>query len=172
MWDVAARYAGEFNGFKFAAAAAYNELSGGALGPTGDTEEYFQAGAYLEHVPTGIFVYGAYGKNQFEIATGESENWYVKAGLRERWTPLGHTVLYGEYQNIQAENSIVQANGVIALGANPDADLDLWGLGVVQEIDAAAMSLWVSYRHIEYDDSSAVNFDDFQYVKAGALINF
>ena len=25
--------------------------------------------------------------------------WYVKAGLRERWTPLGHTVLYGEYKN-------------------------------------------------------------------------
>jgi hypothetical protein len=38
MWDVAARYAGEFNGFKFAAAAAYNELSGGALGPKSDTE--------------------------------------------------------------------------------------------------------------------------------------
>ena len=27
MWDVAARYAGEFNGFKLAAAAAYNEVS-------------------------------------------------------------------------------------------------------------------------------------------------
>jgi predicted porin len=172
MWDVAARYAGEFNGFKFAAAAAYNELSGGALGPKSDTEEYFQAGAYLEHVPTGIFVYGAYGKNQFEIATGESENWYVKAGLRERWTPLGHTVLYGEYQNIEAEGSFVQLNGIAAIGANPDADFDLWGLGVVQEIDAAAMSLWVSYRNIEYSDSSTVDFDDFQYVKAGALINF
>ena len=26
------------------------------------------------------------------------ETWYVKAGLRQRWTPLGHTVLYGEYE--------------------------------------------------------------------------
>ena len=25
--------------------------------------------------------------------------WYVKAGLRERWHPLGHTVLYGEYKD-------------------------------------------------------------------------
>ena len=27
MWDVAARYSGEFNGFKLAVAAAYNEVS-------------------------------------------------------------------------------------------------------------------------------------------------
>jgi hypothetical protein len=124
-------------------------------------------------VPTGIFVYGAYGNAQREIAAGESETWYAKAGLRERWTPLGHTVLYGEYENNQADGAaFVQVNGVAGLGANPDSDFTLWGLGVVQEIDAAAMSLWVSYRHIDYDDSSTVNFDDFQYVKAGALINF
>ena len=123
-------------------------------------------------MPTGIFLYGAYGKNQREIADGESDNWYAKAGLRERWTPLGHTVLYGEYQSIEAEGSFVQANGIAAIGADPDADLELWGLGVVQEIDAAAMSVWVSYRNIEYSDSSTVDFDDFQYVKAGALINF
>ena len=29
MWDVAARYAGEWGGFKLAAAAAYNEVNGG-----------------------------------------------------------------------------------------------------------------------------------------------
>ena len=31
FWDVAARYAGEFNGFKVAAATAYSELTDGAL---------------------------------------------------------------------------------------------------------------------------------------------
>jgi hypothetical protein len=42
----------------------------------------------------------------------------------------------------------------------------------VQEIDAAAMSLWLSYRHLSEDDNTANNYEDFQYVKAGALINF
>ncbi len=54
-------------------------------------------------------------------------------------------------------------------------DFDLWGLGVVQEIDAAAMSLWLSYRNIEADNDAAGALRtaiDFQYVKAGALINF
>jgi hypothetical protein len=35
------------------------------------------------------------------------------------------------------------------------------------------MSVWVSYRHLNEDDAqSGINFEDFQYVKAGALINF
>jgi predicted porin len=179
MWDVAARYAGEFNGFKLAVAAAYNELSDSAsfgsyfTVPVGDTYQYFQVGAYLEHVPTGVFVYGAYGNAQYDIATGESETYYVKAGLRERWVPLGHTVLYGEYENNQADgNAFVQSNLTGGNAGIRSSDFDLWGLGVVQEIDAAAMSLWVSYRHIEYDDNSTNDYEDFQYIKAGALINF
>jgi hypothetical protein len=96
----------------------------------------------------------------------------VKAGLRERWTPLGHTVLYGEYENNQATGTaFVQraSNGVFAT----TSDFDLWGVGVVQEIDAAAMSLWVSYRNLEYSDNSGNGgYEDFQYIKAGALINF
>ena len=55
---------------------------------------------------------------------------------------------------------------------------------MVQEIDAAAMSLWVSYRHIDADidgggcpmqtpsASTLAATDGFQYLKAGALINF
>jgi len=174
MWDVAARYAGEYGGFKFAAAAAYNELTDSSLGAIeGDTFEYFQVGAYLEHVPTGLFAYGAYGNAQYDLNSGESETYYVKAGLRERWTPLGHTVLYGEYENNQSTGVFVQqpAFGMTATSS----DFNLWGVGVVQEIDAAAMSLWVSYRHLDYSDNNPdklAGFEDFQYVKAGALINF
>jgi hypothetical protein len=172
MWDVAARYAGEFSGFKVAAAAAYNEttdesLLGGLI--KGDTYQYFQVGGYIEHVPTGVFVYGAYGNAEYDLATGESETYYVKAGLRERWHPLGHTVLYGEYENNQSTGAAFVQN---AFGAATSSDFDLWGLGVVQEIDAAAMSVWLSYRHLEYNDSTVTDYEDFQYIKAGALINF
>ncbi len=165
MWDVAARYAGEHAGFKFAAAAAYNENSTERFGIlAGDTFQYFQVGAYLEHVPTGLFAYGAYGNSQYDIQAGESDTYYVKAGLRERWTPLGHTVLYGEYENNKADLAFANAG--------TSTDFNLWGLGVVQEIDAAAMSLWVSYRHLDYSNNTGNSYEDFQYIKAGALINF
>lgn len=172
MWDVAARYAGEIGSFKIAAAAAYNEMSDeNFLIVQGDTFKYFQAGAYIEHVPTGVFVYGAYGHNDSDLLTGESDTYYIKAGLRERWTPLGHTVLYGEYErNNSSDNySLQQVHG-------SDTEFNLYGVGVVQEIDAAAMSLWLSYRHLDAEDDFALatghDIEDFQYVKFGALINF
>ena len=93
----------------------------------------------------------------------EQENWYVKAGIRQRWTPLGHTVLYGEYATSDLELD----------GLNNDRELDQWGLGVVQEVDAAAMSLWLSYKHFEAEDDALVTDpDDFDLIKFGALINF
>jgi hypothetical protein len=96
---------------------------------------------------------------------------------------LGHTVLYGEYlTNNNGANFGVcgPLNAAIAnCNAFYDNDLKVWGLGVVQEIDAAAMSLWLSYRHLSFNDNynavfggAARNYEDFQYVKFGGLINF
>lgn len=174
IWDVAARYAGEFGGFKLAAAVAYSE-STDASNTTGlDHTEYFQAGAYAQHVPTGLFIYGAYGDYQNEdrailsvFSGSEQETWYVKAGIRQRWTPLGHTVLYGEYLNNEVDFAVAPATN----------ELEWWGLGVVQEVDAAAMSLWLSYRHFEGDPElvgpgDSLTPEDFDMVKFGALINF
>src|SRR5688572_18961647 len=77
FWDVAARYSGEYNGFKLAVAAAYSQWSedffagqdlvpapvGNGFVEVGDDRwiDYFQIGAYVEHVPTGLWLYGAYG---------------------------------------------------------------------------------------------------------------
>ena len=65
-----------------------------------------------------------------------------------------------------------------------------WGLGVVQEIDAAAMSVWLGWRHYTADANcqgnqqnneisclDTLNFghndlDHMDIIKSGALINF
>ena len=256
MWDVAARYAGEYNGFKVAAAAAYSvntdEHTVGEFGIATDTNiiaafpglltlntdsfgrrdtGYFQVGAYLEHVPTGLFLYGAYGREDVDdiyftdaglsvldvgpfplgtfattgllVPEDKPDHWYLKAGLRERWTPLGHTVLYGEYSQ---RNDMISPGAIIATATDSfvaglpagdgrfttitGSEITMWGVGVVQEIDAAAMSVWLSFKHFEGEiDTQGCNvtsantftctgatgtsdFDDFQLIKAGALINF
>jgi hypothetical protein len=180
MWDVAARYAGEFGGFKLAVAGAYSESSddnaalGGVPANLEVDSEYFQVGAYAQHVATGLFVYGAYGTYERDGAAGsispddvEQDTWYLKAGIRQRWTPLGHTVLYGEYLNNEAERPDVAAS---------TAELEMFGIGVVQEVDSAAMSLWLAYRHYEGDPDANTGLvqdpDDFDLIKFGALINF
>jgi hypothetical protein len=213
FWDVSARYSGEYNGFKLAAAAAYSQWSqdffsgqdallvGPGFVEVGDDRwiDYFQVGAYIEHVPTGLWLYGAYGHIDPDGVTAPTlgiddsvalggldraggDTYYIKGGLRERWSPLGHTVLYGEYEKFDGADSDFVVNAGIS------SSTQLWGLGVVQEIDAAAMSLWISYRHIDADIKGAgcadevqtdalgldvgCGTDAFQYVKGGALINF
>ena len=182
MWDVAARYAGEFSGFKLAAAAAYTEISDEAFngsGIAGDSSQYFQAGAFLMHVPTGLFAYGAYGQLESDLRVGDSVTWYGKAGLRTRLSSLGHTVFYGEYMNSQGDDDFSAAfySGAVGLGAGVDTEMDLWGVGIVQEIDAAAMSVWVKYRNLSAEASGAIvpantGLQDFDYVGVGGLINF
>ncbi len=78
--------------------------------------------------------------------------------------PLGHTVLYGEYRDDDAE-----------VGAQLNSDEFTLGLGCCAGDRRGGHVVWLSYRHIERQTAtlaSTLNFDDFQYVKAGALINF
>jgi len=115
IWGVAGRYAGEVGEFKLAGAIGYTESTDtlGQLGVAGNTRirgAALQIGAYAQHVPTGLFVYGAYGRdynglaqqNGVTIGAGrpDGDNYYVKGGIRQKWTPLGHTVLFGEYGKI------------------------------------------------------------------------
>jgi predicted porin len=195
FWDVAARYAGEWADFKIAAAAAYSQTNSSAnnspnvLQPA-DTG-YFQVGAYVEHIPTGLFAYGAYGHLNVFDGGPKNDNYYVKGGIRQRWSPLGHTVFYGEYQWGQNEDTFIsdvgEGCGFIRCNTfSGKSEINMWGVGAVQEIDAAAMSLWIKYRNIDADYSGLVSIrpgagggthggfdtDDFQEVTFGALINF
>jgi hypothetical protein len=192
---VAGRYAGEFSGVKIALAAGYyhNSDDNGAGAAEvavrargGKDASAFQAGGYLQHVPTGLFVYGAYGRD-LNDKTGatfageqqkDGENFYVKAGIRTKLSPLGATVFYGEYgENKDKFSNAAFLNGVTS------STLTQYGVGLVQEIDAAAMSLFMNYRNYEVDVSCRAvggvcanlgkqSFEDAQLFKAGAIINF
>jgi predicted porin len=174
FWDVAARYAGEFGGFKLAAAAAYNETTDAdfnnfaTLGAPLNDMDYFQAGLYLQHVASGIFGMVNYGTIDFDTnaAGTDADTWYGKIGVRTRLSSLGHTVFYGEYLN-------GQDGGTAQFGTN--SELEVWGAGIVQEVDAAAMSVWLKYRNLSATGDAAVGalaVEDFNYVGVGALINF
>ena len=93
----------------------------------------------------------------------------VKGGVRRQWLPLGHTVLFGEYGAYIDQLS----PAALAAGAT-SSELERFGLGAVQELDAAAMSVWIKYREQTADVSgiTAVDLDDFRYVSAGALNSF
>jgi hypothetical protein len=226
VWDVAVKYAADWNSVKFSAAAGFTRaLDEGCFAPNGGSHgqgfgpgclgnngltvlggggaphqnwqrdvDLFQVGASIMHVPSGLFAYGLYQReenngtdvsvvnagvkntfaSQFGNAANETDVWYVKAGIKKAWTPLGATVIFGEggqYEDQFAGLAGVDlcANGA-RVGTTPDAttpfggggvcfgnqnvfitgsEVNRWGAGIVQEIDSAAMHLWVNWQHLE-----------------------
>jgi hypothetical protein len=170
VWDAAIRYAGEHSGFRIAAALGYIDNSSGlgdftednsvgVVGLDGPQINQVKGSASVLHVATGLYLTGAYVNQDNDTAgVPDTTLWYVQGGVSKNWTGLGNTVVYGEYAKIDD-----------ALAG--DAESAVWGLGVVQHIDAAAMEVFLSYRNFSAD---VVNEDteDFNVVMGGARIKF
>lgn len=178
--EVAARYAGEMAGFKMAFGIGYTEMrdemtTGVVPTLTPKRSDFFQVGGYVQHVGTGLFVHGAYGhedNNDTVLASGDvqlnSEQWYVKAGIRRNWTGLGATILYGDYA------AYLDQLGPAALEAGATSSkLERFGGGIAQELDAAATTVYLKYQRYEADvDGIAEDFKAADFISVGALVNF
>jgi len=122
--------------------------------------------------------------------------WWVQGGWQAKLNPLGNTIFWAQwvqYDNgFGVRNSIVQtvdANDVInSLGNTAllgGAQTKYWGIGVSQEITAAAMVLYAGFHNGSTDivlvnqSPTATNqraksnpIDDFQTFYTGAIIRF
>jgi hypothetical protein len=203
MWDVAARYAGEFSGFRVAAAVSYgrnagsttdfNDANPGLITDDPDARK-LQGSASILHVASGLYLTGAYARQEYRgntagelntftgggLVAGEqrpdSTMWYLQGGISQNWFGMGRTVLYGEYSRFDggADGLTVSGDSVF------NSEVSLWGVGVVQHIDAAAMELYLSYRQYSASFDSlaggpfgtAGNMDDLSIVMGGARIRF
>jgi predicted porin len=179
-WDIALRYTGEFSGFKLAFATAYSESTDADLLGTGaatNDNQYFQIGGMVKHLASGLWVHATWGRNSIDNEPGnhaahdDITGLYVKAGWSSKFSHLGNTHFYGEYgKNDDAFETNQTINGVTL----NTTEATRWGLGVVQEIDAAAMSLWVKWRRheLEWVDVNGVagEADEVDMFLAGAVI--
>ncbi|MCC0008337.1 MAG: porin [Hyphomicrobiaceae bacterium] len=182
--DGTLNYSGVWGSFKVLGSVSYAQVTDEnyVVSTPGTKKDvgYLQLGGYVEHMPTGLFVHGAYGREYVDgtegiarVAAGvddEPDHYYLKAGIRRKWTPLGMTVLYGEYGKY---NDMISPTAV-ALGYT-DSELQRWGVGIWQDIDAAAMSLFANYSNLSLDTKLGgvdVDVQDFHAVKAGGIIWF
>jgi predicted porin len=153
QWSVAAFYKAKFDQFKIKAAIGYGEEQEDLK----DASEHFNGSASIMHTPTGIFVTGSAGEREFK-SDGDVETFYqIKAGIQQKWNSLGKTTLYGEYVHGDTDDT---------------GEGDIYGFGVVQKVDAAAMELYAGFRHYEADLDTGVDTEDFITVVTGARIKF
>ncbi|MDX2288460.1 MAG: porin [Hyphomicrobiaceae bacterium] len=202
VWDVALRYATEFQGFKLAGGIGYGVLTeadgGGTLCIDFDGAEcqQFSVNVSVLHTASGLFANFVYGQiedeNRIAAASAnftaarvedQDEFYWVQAGLQQKWTTLGKSTIYGEYYRGEFgtptrlnDDGLVRGRQVGGLDIS-SSEVDMWGFGFNQTIDAAAMDLFIGYRNYEADvtledGSTAAGLQDFQAVLAGGIIKF
>jgi hypothetical protein len=209
-WDIAARYAGEWAGFRVAAAASYGRNVGGttdaedaastttipSFGDGADIRKW-QGSASVLHVPSGLYLSGSYARQSYHGITAGETNfnfggnrpdatmWYLQGGVSQNWTGLGKTVVYGEYGRFEdgAAGALGQQFGAFDnFFTVTSSEVEFWGIGVVQHIDAAAMELFLSYRNYSADVTAVdslvqlpnfnSNYEDLRIIMSGARIRF
>jgi hypothetical protein len=194
VWSASLRYAGEFGGFRVAAGIGYQNMDpnttltfdGGlddANGFTRRGESEWSGSVAIMHVASGLFAQGHYGRTEF-FNGNEADTWLIQGGITKNWFGLGNTSLYGEYAEARGYyggagtnfgETVTQAT-VFTQGAARDSEVTIFGLGVVQQIDAAAMELYLGWRRFEVDElrDGATTFAtrDIDLVHGGARIRF
>ena len=194
------RYAGEFSGFQLAGGIGVQtqsrvgqiDGSGPSLGAAGNTyglgstaaraADDWGASLALRHAPSGIFVQGHYAWSNYRINAGNTgdktqSNWLIQGGVGNNWFGPGVTALYVEYG--QGKDNVFETTANLTAaqaGTVVNSTGTLFGLGVNQKIDAAAMEIYAGWRRFSLSTTGvaagAAGLDDIDMVFTGARIRF
>ena len=211
QWGVSLFYELSMNSIEVAAAIGYQEdttSDDGAIFQQADSlnNQTFSGSISMLHKPSGLNLTFAAGEQSYDntflandgvLRSPDDANfWYIKGGWLAQLVSLGDTAFYVEYG--QFDDFLLNSSGApivnaldvdaaaVCVGAGngclvSGSQADVWGVGVVQYIDAAAMELYLSYRNFDADvDLVDVNLapvqagplDDLSIVMAGGKLAF
>jgi hypothetical protein len=192
----------EFNSPSQAGLGTYGVLCqdiGGTFGKCDAKSKEIKGSASLLHVPSGLFVTGAGGTRELDGTAGgpyagpDLRWWYLSGGISQNFFGMGKTVLFGEYLDsrggLEQSQWLTGTAATDADGYNPNtlyatsSSVNMWGVGITQHIDAAAMEVFATYKNYSLDATGFTGLDaslnkgasgvaDFQTVIVGTKINF
>jgi predicted porin len=145
-WDIALRYAGEFGDFRTAAAVAYSKQDGNiGLTPliSAGRDTVLSGSLSVMHMPSGLFVSAGAGDVKGDDLLGDFRMGHMQAGIEKKLNTLGATTFYGEYARMQVDGST-------------DSDPVFYGLGLIQNVEAAAMDVFISGRQYDLDGADKI----------------
>jgi len=172
IWDAKLNYKGDIGEFALLGQVGYAQNTTEGSTKCSDSDNagfradcrWWGAAGTIMHKPTGLYVYGGYAKEQNNsralvavagsAVDDDDTSWYIQTGLEHKWIDLGKTTVFGEYRHDDwGSNPDLRTSGAATTTANfvARSDLDFWAGGVVQSIDAAAMDLYMIYRHVDGD---------------------
>lgn len=171
IWDLAATFDGKVSALEIAAAVAYSRttdaggLDSGSANPDAAT---LVGSLAVLHQPSGLNALVAAGQQRFGSAVADADGIrrtpsdakfvYAKLGWIANWSSIGPTSFYADYGRFQdyltagadaAAVSSLGVRGVCGMAGTcriESSRSDVWGLGLVQSIDAADMEIHLGYR--------------------------
>jgi len=153
--DVALRYGGKFGGVAVKAAASYVNQS--AASATVDSQWVMSAAAEHE---SGLNVRGQYGKRDLTVTTRDDPTaWAVGLGYDASLTSMGATSFAVGYHVTED----------LAADGEEATQIDF---GVVQHIKDAGTELYLGVSLLEFEDTTATNYEDATSIIAGTRIKF
>lgn len=145
----------------------------------------------VKHEPSGIYVNFAAGYMEDKVigvdpgsvairpvVESRSDFYAGEVGIEQKWNDLGKTTVFGQYYvNNGGSQDRNFGNGFAGNGDIVDSELTSYGAGVIQNISAAAMDVYLTYRHYEADVTAGAaltkfEVDDLDVVMGGAIIRF
>ena len=153
-FDVALRYAGEFGAIRVAAGVGYRAEE------TDYEGKVLSGSLSVMHTPSGLFVNLAGAQNKGDDSLFSTRAYWVTAGVEARSIAAGKTTIYAEYGDVY---------DIDVLGFNVPGQHNVYGVGISQDIDAAALTIYAGYRHYK---AEALGLDDADTVIFGAKISF
>ena len=122
-----------------------------------------------------------------------SKFWAVEAGIKKKWIDLGPTTIFGQYYDFEGGANARIVSNAAGLAAGDainsfnvagarvfSSEVQMFGLGIAQDIKAADMKLYALYRHYESEvmlsNGLAVQesdpIEDLDILMTGAIIKF
>lgn len=160
-YDIALRFAKEWNSVRIAAAIAYSHFDEEDILDPIDLETVVGSISVM-HMPTGLFATGQAGQRE-DGDGNEASFWFVQAGLEKKFLSYGATTLYGEYGYY---------DDVLSLGTGEGSEADVFGFGVVQRIDSAAMDFYAQARFWSFESEVDGDLEDLSTIMLGSRIQF
>jgi len=172
VWDVALKFAKQFNSIKIAAGIGYLEdQRSNTPGDLTNVNSQLSGSISAMHVPTGLFLTFAAGQRDQRSSDTDATNLYFKGGIQRKWNALGDTTLWADYAKFEGFGEGVTV-GTLTL---TDSAAEVWGFGVTQAIDAASMNIYALAQFYSSDleaNNSALDTEDHYTVLIGSHLKF
>ncbi len=178
--DVAVEHSLNYNDWKWRFGAGWlnDRDAGGETFADGSPErrdrKEWKGSASLLHVPSGLFGTAAYVHRTFDGSSDSQQTvfgentvgvagpvrnrpaidyLYTASGIRRAFSSIGDTSVYGEFAQVDDALTGLREAGLREV---TDSRLQMVGAAISQNVDAAAMDVYMGVRHFRFDTEGVI----------------